>query len=150
MVNSNPEASDMIFRFRLRKWHFAAYVTDNVINALPGAHATKNFEQLTNMAILSPDPRVSDGTDPGAEDNRLSLDPNNPDWKEAIADWEDGEEYTVTARVRQISPGEFEVIEVLPEEETDTEEEAEPMPMKGKGMMSGRVSKPVRDMMAET
>jgi hypothetical protein len=103
---------------------------------------------------LSPDPRVADGTDPGAEDNRLSLDPNNPDWKDAIADWEDGEEYTLTVKARQISPGEFAVIEVTPEtessdEESDTEEEAEPMPMKRRGMMGGRVSKPVRDMMAE-
>jgi len=104
---------------------------------------------------LSPDPRVSDGTDPGAEDNRLSLDPNNPDWKEAIADWEDGQEYELSVKVRQISPGEFEVIEVTPEsessdEEAAPEEESEPMPMKGKSMMGGRVSKPVRDMMAET
>ena len=97
---------------------------------------------------LSPDPRVSDGTDPGAEDNRLSLDPNNPDWKEAIADWEDGQEYTLTVKVNQISPGEFTVIKVLPESESDAEE-AEPMPMKGKSMMAGRFSKPVRDMMAE-
>ena len=106
------------------------------------------------MATASLNSRVAEAPDPGAMDNRLSLDPNDPNWKEAIADWEDGEEYTLTVKAIQISPGEFEVTEVTPEEESPAEdaapvEEAEPAPMKGKGMMRGKVSKPVRDMMAE-
>jgi hypothetical protein len=47
--------------------------------------------------------------EPGAYDNRLSLDPNDDRWP-FVLDWEDGEEYTVTLRIRQISPGEFEVL----------------------------------------
>jgi hypothetical protein len=92
----------------------------------------------------------ADNSDPGAVDNRLSLDPNNVDWADAIADWEDGSEYTLTVKVTQISPGEFEVNEVTPkaEEEDDaTEEQEEPM-MKGK--TSGKVNKAVRNMMRES
>lgn len=49
------------------------------------------------------------GDEPGAVENRLSLDPNDERWP-AIADWEDGKEYTFTnVKVRQISAGEFEV-----------------------------------------
>ena len=48
--------------------------------------------------------------EPGAQDNRLSLDPNDPKFAFA-ADWEDGKEYNVNLKVRQISPGEFETIE---------------------------------------
>lgn len=47
--------------------------------------------------------------EPGAQDNRLSLDPNDPTF-EFAANWEDGKEYNVNLRVRQISPGEFEPI----------------------------------------
>lgn len=53
-----------------------------------------------------------DGTLPydeaGATDNRLSLNPGQFDFTK---DWEDGSTYTITAKVRQISPGEFEVVE---------------------------------------
>ena len=92
------------------------------------------------------DSRGAEGTDPGAVDNRLSLDPNDPNWKKTIANWEDGEEYQLTVTVTQLSPGEFEVTGVTsesesPEEESDTEEEAEPM-------MKGKPNKAVRGMMA--
>jgi len=96
--------------------------------------------------------RPADNSDPGAVDNRLSLDPNNVDWADEIADWEDGSEYTLTIKVTQISPGEFEVNEVTPEaesesEDTAPEEEEEPM-MKGK--TGGKVNKAVRNMMSES
>ena len=47
----------------------------------------------------------------GATDNRLSLDPNDPQWKEAMDSWEDGGTYTLKeVQVRQVSPGEFQVL----------------------------------------
>jgi len=106
------------------------------------------------MATASLESRSADGTDPGAVDNRLSLDPSHPDWKDEIEDWEDGEEYDLKVKVRQLSPGEFEVLEVKPqgdEESSDEEgedEDAEEEPVKGKGY-TGKVSKPVRGMMEE-
>lgn len=104
------------------------------------------------MPLPSLQQRTSDSTDPGAVDNRLSLDPNDARWKDMLAEWEDGQEYTVTLTITQLSPGEFEVSRVSgegesPAEEATPKEEPEPTPMKGRGMMS-RVSKPVRDMMA--
>lgn len=65
--------------------------------------------------------------EPGAQDNRLSLDPNDPKFAFA-ADWQDGQEYNVNLKVRQISPGELEVIEGTegePVEGADTETPAE-------------------------
>ena len=105
---------------------------------------------ISNSTAL--ESRPADNSDPGAVDNRLSLDPNNPDWADAIADWEDGSEYTLTVKVTQISPGEFEVSEVTPEAESESEdaepeEEEEPM-MKGKA--GGKVNKAVRNMMRES
>ena len=48
--------------------------------------------------------------EPGAQDNLLSLDPNDPKF-EFAADWQDGEEYNIkNLRVRQISPGQFEPV----------------------------------------
>lgn len=77
-------------------------------------------------------------SEPGALDNRLSLDPNDPRWGEKISEWENGQEYTIQIRVRQVSPGEFEVVGMKgsgavnyagqaamdEEEEIETEEEA--------------------------
>lgn len=66
-------------------------------------------------------------TDPGELDNRLSLDPSDPLWKEFVGSWQDGQEYTMVVKARQISPGEFEVTGVTPSDSA-TEEEAEPAP----------------------
>ncbi len=52
--------------------------------------------------------------EPGAVDNRLSLIPK----EFGVEDWEDGKTYDISLKVRQISPGEFEVVE-----RTDTEVE---------------------------
>jgi len=43
----------------------------------------------------------------GASDNRLSL---NPSQFPITEDWQDGQTYTVTLKVEQVSPGEFEVL----------------------------------------
>jgi len=79
------------------------------------------------------------GDEGGAEDNRLSLNPNDPKWKDMVAAWEDGQEYDVSGRIRQISPGEYEVVtmkaaegaqadEETPAEDATAGEEAEPSP----------------------
>jgi hypothetical protein len=60
---------------------------------------------------MTPQGDMMTDNEPGAVDNRLSLDPNNPSWSDAIANWEDGKEYSVEVRLRQMSPGEFEVLE---------------------------------------
>ena len=82
-------------------------------------------------------------------DNRLSLDPNDERFAFA-SEWRDGAEYSVELRVRQISPGEFEVVsgegeepaDAIPEGETGsmgvaTDEYPNPAvaKMAGKGMM---------------
>lgn len=64
--------------------------------------------------------------DPGAQDNRISIDPNDTRWAALLATWGDGGEYEVKAKIRQISPGEFEVTELTGEEgETDATSGAE-------------------------
>lgn len=68
--------------------------------------------------------------DPGAIDNRLSL---NPDDFPVIQDWVDGETYTLSelgseVEIRQISPGEFEVVVPVKTAEEASEEVAEEMP----------------------
>lgn len=72
------------------------------------------------------------GDDPGAVDNRLTIDPNG-NWGAKVTAWEDGEEYDVKLRIRQLAPGEFEVISLTsygdteapePETEDAAEEEA--------------------------
>lgn len=57
--------------------------------------------------------------EPGATDNRLSL---NPSQFEGMADWQDGETYEMTVRVRQVSQGEFEVLDATPSEAEPEEE----------------------------
>lgn len=56
--------------------------------------------------------------EPGAVDNRLSLIPN----EFGVDGWEDGKTYEISLKVRQISPGEFEVIERTDSEEEEPEE----------------------------
>lgn len=86
------------------------------------------------------------GGEAGAVDNRLSLDPNSDQWPE-VGEWKDGETYTFTnVKVRQVSPGEFEVIEATPEEGPTDEEggEAEPEPA-AKATKRGGYSNPAID-----
>lgn len=60
----------------------------------------------------------------GTQDNLLSLNPNDPKWKETVGAWEDGKEYKgVTVDLRQISPGEFEVTSLEAPADTGVEEE---------------------------
>jgi len=101
---------------------------------------------MLNSPSHSLESRTADGVDPGAVDNRLSLDPGNAQWSEQISDWVDGNTYTITAKVVQISPGEFEVTSIEAEdseEETESEDESEPM-------MAGKPNKAVRGMMSES
>jgi hypothetical protein len=63
-------------------------------------------------AVYPPDGGASmgpKGDEPGQEDNRLSLDPNDPRWKKLLDDWSDGESYSVNVQIEQISPGEFRI-----------------------------------------
>lgn len=46
--------------------------------------------------------------EPGASENRMSFDPNDPAFDFA-KDWQDGNTYRMTVEVTQVSPGEFEV-----------------------------------------
>lgn len=66
----------------------------------------------------------------GAAEERLSLTPSKYPF---VEDWEDGQTYTITLKVQQISPGEFQVMSATtpgdgtPEEPgTETQPEAEP------------------------
>lgn len=54
--------------------------------------------------------------DPGEIENRLSLNPSDPDNRDFLGSWEDGEEYTMIVKLRQISPGEFEVTKATPQD----------------------------------
>ncbi len=74
-----------------------------------------------NRLLLSPAGSADDNTaggggvqgrEPGSVDNRLSLNPSDPKWADKIDAWEDGQKYTVTLTVTQLSPGEFEVEDV--------------------------------------
>lgn|SRR3990167_4052897 len=81
---------------------------------------------------------VPDKEEPGATDNRLSLVPSD---FPVIEDWEDGEEYDLSelgddVTLRQITPGEFEVLAGAATRQKAAEEEAEPKPM-----MKGRAYK---------
>jgi hypothetical protein len=50
--------------------------------------------------------------EPGAVDNRLSLDPSADEFKGYVDEWEDGQEYVITLKATQISPGELTVTEI--------------------------------------
>lgn len=52
----------------------------------------------------------------GELDNRLSLNPNDDRWKSTLGAWKDGEKYTVTLSIQQVSPGEFEVVSLEAQE----------------------------------
>jgi hypothetical protein len=62
----------------------------------------------------------------GALDNVLTLNPNDPRWP-AVLEWKDDATYTFTnVKVRQVSPGQFEVVsaEVGEDKEMPAEDEA--------------------------
>ena len=46
--------------------------------------------------------------EPGAVENRLSLDPSDSRWPE-LAGWNDGDTYSGMITIEQVSPGEFQV-----------------------------------------
>lgn len=105
------------------------------------------------MATAALQSRSPDAPDPGAVDNRLSLDPNDPRWKKTLAGWEDGERYPIVIggiklEMDQMSPGEFEIVGGEAEEETEEEDEA-PEPKKKSYAPSGKMNKAVRGMMDE-
>ena len=92
-------------------------------------------------------PSYNPGDEAGAEDNRISVNPNDPQWKDDIGSWKDGSEYPIpTGTMKQISPGEFAIVKASfkaapVEEETPTEEaapteEAEPSPGEAENMGS--------------
>lgn len=103
---------------------------------------------MRTRILLAPAP-PADGTDTagGAAtqdaqtiDNRLSLDPSDDRWKGYVDEWQDGETYTVTLKVSQISPGEFEVMEMTDGKAAD---EAKP----GEGAAGGE---PMGEMSMDT
>ncbi len=116
----------------------------------------KRSTHLSFMATASLSTRPADGKDPGAVDNRLSLDPNDPRWKNKLSEWEDGERYPINIggvklEMEQMSPGEFEIVGGEAEEETDEEESAadeEPEP-KTKSYGNWKMNRAVRGMMDE-
>lgn len=59
-----------------------------------------------------------------ADDNRLSLNPNDERWSEDLSGLADGGEATLTLRVRQVSPGEFQVLDMDACEPGEGNEEA--------------------------
>lgn len=68
---------------------------------------------MANGESIGDRPGGGTAQEPGEVENRLSLNPNDPDFVDTIGDWEDGNEYTLSnVKVRQISPGEFEVLSV--------------------------------------
>lgn len=73
--------------------------------------------------------QLKNAEEPGAVDNRLSL---NPDAFPVIKEWEDGEEYALTdlpagTKLRQISPGEFEVVAPVESGAETDDEDVQPM-----------------------
>lgn len=103
-----------------------------------------------NPAVASMEAKSTE-TDPGAVDNRLTLDPGDKRWSGLLKKWEDGEDYSITVKARQISPGEFEVMSLKakatptdeppePAEEDDDDDD-KPAPRK-----RGKVNKAVREM----
>lgn len=81
---------------------------------------------LATGGALDPSGGVSSadaGVEPGTVDNRLSLDPSDSRWGKAVDSWEDGEEYEIKITVKQISPGEYEVLSATPTKEAESSAE---------------------------
>lgn len=83
---------------------------------------------------------ASGHSDAGSVDNRLTINPNDKRWTFA-ADWADGNDYTVKVKLRQISPGEFEVVSM----QTISASKTETPPAK-----PGKVSNAVKAMEEES
>lgn len=62
----------------------------------------------TGRAESSDFPAGAATQEPAAQDNRLTINPNDPEF-EVAKEWEDGKQYRITALVTQASPGEFTV-----------------------------------------
>lgn len=78
---------------------------------------------------------IPDKEEAGAVDNRLSLVPSD---FPVIEDWQDGEEYDLSdlgsdTKLRQISPGEFEVVPGAATRQQAAKEEAAPVKKSGRG-----------------
>jgi hypothetical protein len=88
----------------------------------------------------------------GAQDDRLSLTPSK---FPIVADWEDGQTYTITLKVEQISPGEFQVLSAdkpgTPQlEEPGTEQQPEGEPVNEEKAPAGPPNPAVQRMMTST
>lgn len=117
-------------------------------NSTPTGAGANRKSRMKTTADYPADSRSGSGTEPGAVDNRLSLDPNDKRWAKILAAWEDGETYKVTLEINQMSPGEFEVNsveeeggEAEPDEGSDTEETSD--------TGGAKVNKSVKKMMDE-
>lgn len=71
----------------------------------------------------------------GSSDNRLSWNPN--EFKDT-ADWENGQEYTITARIKQTAPGEATILEM-------SGEVSEPSPENPPSAQNGNEAAPSDD-----
>lgn len=75
----------------------------------------------------------------GALDNVLTLNPNDPRFEPALKNWKDDQEYQITGgRIRQVSPGQFEVIDLqfgdntqMPVQDETAQRAVEKSPPKG-------------------
>ena len=90
---------------------------------------------MANKAGLPANEGLVDADEPGAVDNRLSLVPSD---FPAIEDWEDGETYKLSqvgkgVTLRQISPGEFEVLPPAAPPVEGEEEAAAPVAPRRRG-----------------
>lgn len=84
---------------------------------------------MANGESIGDRPGGGTAQEPGEVENRLSLNPNDPDFVDTIGDWEDGNEYTLSnVKVRQISPGEFEVLSMDSGTPSDDAESSEASP----------------------
>lgn len=70
--------------------------------------ATAGATLPTGRAESSDFPAGAPTQEPAAQDNRLTFNPNDPEF-EVAKEWEDGKQYRITALVTQASPGEFTV-----------------------------------------
>lgn len=90
------------------------------------------------------DQSYTDENEAGAQDNLLSVNPNDPEWKDELATWKDDTEYPIpTGTMRQISPGEFAIVKAkfkaAPVEEAEAETPAEDA---GGGVDEGAAEQP--------
>jgi len=93
-----------------------------LLDPMPGQGSSGSPYETGNMA-----------DEPGAVSNRLSLDPNDTRWSDTLGKWDDGQTYTVTVTMRQMSPGEFEVTDLksaaAPDDESaETDDTADTAP----------------------